>query len=133
VLALAVTITALSALAAEELNIAPAMLVADKWLGHVDQGRYDQSWDEAAPFFKESVAKVKWETSLDAARAPLGVAVARKMRSATYATTLPGAPEGEYVVIEYNTTFENRPQSVETVTPMRDKDGTWKVAGYFIR
>jgi hypothetical protein len=30
------------------------------------------------------------------------------------------------------TNFENRPLSTETVTLMRQADGSWKVAGYFI-
>jgi hypothetical protein len=37
------------------------------------------------------------------------------------------------VVIQFDTRFENRPLSMETVTPMREKDGSWKVSGYFIR
>jgi hypothetical protein len=32
---------------------------------------------------------------------------ARSMVTATYATTLPGAPDGEYVVIRFDTSFEN--------------------------
>jgi hypothetical protein len=54
------------------------------------------------------------------------------MKSKTYATSLPGAPDGEYVVIRYDTTFENKRASVETVTPMRDVDGTWRVSGYYV-
>jgi hypothetical protein len=46
--------------------------------------------------------------------------------------TLPGAPDGEYVVIQYATRFEHKPSIIETVTPMLDKDGSWKVSGYFI-
>jgi hypothetical protein len=50
-----------------------------------------------------------------------------------YAEKLPGAPEGKYVVIQYETVFENRASAVETVTPMLDPDGVWRVSGYFIR
>ena len=109
------------------------MNVADSWLAYVDSGRYAESWDDSAVYFREAVPKVRWQTTLDSVRGPLGVAISRKLRSATYTRALPGAPEGEYVVIQYDTRFENRPQSVETVTPMREKNGTWKVAGYHIR
>jgi hypothetical protein len=37
----------------------------------------------------------------------------------------------EYVVIQYETQFEHH-TATETVTPMLDKDGAWKVSGYFI-
>jgi hypothetical protein len=29
--------------------------------------------------------------------------------------------------------FENKAAAVETVTPMADPDGAWRVSGYFIR
>ncbi|MGZ5037978.1 MAG: DUF4019 domain-containing protein [Usitatibacter sp.] len=132
-LALASAITAISALADEELDTSPAMSAAQSWLSLVDAGRQDESWDQAAAIFREKIPKVKWQTAVEAARGPLGVLIARKMRSATYARTLPDAPPGDYLVIVYDSRFENLPHATETVTPMREKDGTWKVAGYFIR
>jgi hypothetical protein len=59
--------------------------------------------------------------------------VARKLKSKQYTRTLPGAPDGEYVVIQYETTFENKQSATETVTPMLDKDGVWRVSGYYIK
>ena len=53
--------------------------------------------------------------------------------TATAGTRAPNAPEGEYAVIEFDTRFENLPQSTETATSMREKDGSWKIAGYFIK
>jgi hypothetical protein len=67
------------------------------------------------------------------ARKPLGALVSRKLKSAQYATSLPGAPDGQYVVIQYDTVFQNKSAAVETVTPMLDKDGHWRVSGYYIR
>ncbi len=53
--------------------------------------------------------------------------------SAQYTRTLPGAPDGDYVVIRCETAFQKKKSSVETVTPMKDKDGIWRVSGYFIQ
>ena len=63
----------------------------------------------------------------------MGELVSRVVKSATYAKTLPGAPDGEYVVIQFETTFANKKSAVETVTPMVDSDGKWHVSGYYIR
>ena len=115
------------------LDTAPAMNAAAAWLAHLDAGRFAESWDESAATLREAVPKMQWETTLAAERGALGVAIVRKLRSATYTRTLAGVPEGEYVVIQYDTRFENRPQSLELVTPMREKDGAWRVAGYRIR
>ena len=117
----------------EEVDVKPAMAAAEAWLAGVDAGRYGSSWDEAAKMFQNALERTKWEVTIERARGPLGVTVARKLRTATHTRAMPDAPPGEYVVIQYDTRFENRPLSTEIVTPMREADGTWKIAGYIIR
>ncbi len=48
-------------------------------------------------------------------------------------TSLPGVPDGDYVVIQYEASFENKRSAVETITPVLDEDGAMRVAGYYIR
>jgi hypothetical protein len=59
--------------------------------------------------------------------------VSRTLKSASYAKSLPGAPDGEYVVIQFDATFEKKQSAIETVTPMKEPDGRWRVSGYFIK
>jgi len=66
-------------------------------------------------------------------RASLGTVVSRKVKSARYLTTLPGAPDGQYVVIQYQSSFGHKKSAIKTVTPMLDGDGQWRVSGYYIR
>ncbi|HTT22552.1 MAG TPA: DUF4019 domain-containing protein [Candidatus Sulfotelmatobacter sp.] len=106
---------------------------ADSWLVLVDSGKYADSWDPAAELFKAAVTKDQWRSALTARREPLGKLVSRKLKSATYTKSLPGAPDGEYVVLQYETSFEHKQNALETVTPMLDKDGKWRVSGYFIK
>jgi hypothetical protein len=110
-----------------------AVEAASAWLGLVDAGRYAESWDAAASYFKNAVTRDKWVKMLDGARKPLGKLISRTVAAKQYATSLPGAPDGQYVVIQFKTEFENKAQATETVTPMLDKDGAWRVSGYFIR
>jgi hypothetical protein len=110
-----------------------AKKAADAWLALVDQGQYAESWDQAAKAFKEGVTRDKWKEAATAARASLGKVVSRKVKSRQLTDSLPGAPAGRYVVIEYDTEFEKKPSAVEIVTPMADPDGAWRVSGYFIR
>lgn len=119
------------AMAQEEVDVRPASGAAEAWLELVDQGRYGASWDEAAVTFKGAITRLKWETTVQDARNSLGVLVKRKLRSARHARNLPNAPEGEYVVIQNDTRFEGR-LAIETVTLMRQPDGAWRVAGYFV-
>ena len=110
-----------------------AVAAAEEWLTMVDHGKYIESWKEAAQYFKNAVKKQQWEQSLKAVRKPLGKLVFRKVKSKTNKTSLPGAPDGEYVVIQFETSFENKKSAIETVTPMMDNDAKWRVSGYYIR
>jgi predicted SnoaL-like aldol condensation-catalyzing enzyme len=103
------------------------------WLALIDEERYNESWDAAAYYFRNAIEKEQWEQSLNAVRKPLGTVVSREIASRTYTKALPGAPDGEYVVIQFTTTFENKKSGVETATPMLDNDGQWRVSEYFIK
>ena len=110
-----------------------AVSAAEKWLSLVDEGKYGESWKEAAEYFRNALTQEQWEQSAQAVRKPLGKLVTRKMKSTTYKTSLPAAPDGEYVVIAFLSSFENKKSAIETVTPMMDKDGKWRVSGYYIK
>lgn len=110
-----------------------ALSAAEKWLASIDAGKYAESWKEAAEYFKNALTQEQWVNSLQAGRKPLGKLVSRKVLTKAYKTSLPGAPDGEYVVIQFETSFENKKASIETVTPMMEKDGKWRVSGYYVR
>lgn len=132
-LSLALLIFAASTARAQQKPEELAQQSAQSWLALVDAGKYGDSWEQAAPFFKGAVTKADWQSKVGAVRTPLGKVVSRKLKSANYTKTLPGAPDGQYVVIQYDTIFEHKQSAVETVVPMLDKDGQWRVSGYFIR
>lgn len=110
-----------------------AQRAAIQWLALVDEGNYAASWDEASSQFKEAITRSDWEKALQTARAPLGGLKSRKVKSATFTREMPGYPDGEYVIIEYETGFEKKASAVETITPERVKNGTWRVSGYYIK
>lgn len=110
-----------------------ALAAAESWLALVDDGKYGESWDAAAEYLKNAVGKEAFEKSLNAARKPLGKLKSREAKSKKYLTNLPGAPDGQYVVIQFKTSLENKNSAIETVTPMLDKDKKWRVSGYYIK
>ena len=122
-----------SASADDSGSVDQAQVAAKSWLALTDGGKYGDSWDNASSLTKAAVTKADWEKAIKAGRAPLGALKARKVKSATFTRTLPGAPDGEYVVIQFESQFENKATAIETVTPMHDKDGAWRVSGYYIK
>jgi hypothetical protein len=111
---------------------AEAKKAAEAWLEKVDNGRYAESWDDAASLFRRKITKSAWANAVQEARAPLGQLVSRKVKTAEFMTSLPGAPDGQYVVLQFETSFAHKASAVETVTPLLE-NGHWRVSGYYVK
>jgi len=109
-----------------------AVAAATEWMALVDAGEYGESWDEASSLLRAAITREEWERQVGAVRAAFGAVNDREVRSRTSTTSLPGAPDGHYVVIELSTSFEQKADAVETVTP-RLEEGVWRVSGYYVR
>lgn len=110
-----------------------ALQAAERWLSLTDAGKYDESYREASQYFQHAVSADQWQSSMHAVRDPLGKLIARKLRLSQFTEILPGAPDGKYVVLQYDTKFEHKQSAIETITTMLDSDGKWRVSGYFIK
>lgn len=115
------------------VQTAAARKSAEQWLALIDAGKYAESWKTAAGYFQMAVPQGQWEHTIAAVRTPLGDLVFRKLKSAHYTQSLPGSPDGEYVVLQFDSSFAHKKEAVETVTPKLDPDGQWKVSGYYIK
>jgi hypothetical protein len=124
---------AITSAANAQRNEQLAQQSAESWLALVDTGKYADSWQEASAMFKAHVTRDQWQSMVKPVREPLGKLTSRKLKSASYTKALPGAPDGEYVVIQFDSSFEHKQAAVETITPTLDKDGKWRVSGYFIK
>ena len=133
IITLAFVLSFVNAFAQGMDNEKGAVVAAEKWLALVDDGKNADSWKEAARFFKNSIKQDQWDQSLQAARQPLGNLISRNISSKVYTKTLPGAPDGEYVIMQFEASFQNKKSALETITCMKEKDGNWRVAGYYIK
>ena len=106
---------------------------AEEWLSHIDSGNAEESWSDAASAFRDAVTQDAWAASLGKVQRALGRPLHRVFRSAEYHTELPGAPDGHYVVLKYDTKFEHKERGEETVVPQLDRDDVWRVSGYFVK
>jgi hypothetical protein len=105
---------------------------AQRWLALFDTNNFDACWNALAPAARDQIGKADFSGSLAAVREQYGAAKSRRASKVTFTHKLPGAPDGDYVVLQYETDFANNAHAVETVVPMRTTDG-WKVSGYFVR
>jgi len=107
---------------------------AREWLVQTDKLDGAGSYAAAGAKFKEAITVDRWSDALQRARGPLGPTDQRTIFATTFDSKLPdGGPEGEFALVTYRTAFGKKADSVETVTLEREKDGVWRVIGYFIR
>lgn len=123
---------AASIAAGDEQAETAAQSAALAWLSLVDAGNFAESWTAASTRFRTAIRQEQWQARAARARTPFGALKSRKLQSAIFKRTLPGAPDGEYVVIQFASSFENKAAAIETVTAMKDEDGSWRVSGYYI-
>lgn len=107
-----------------------AVAVAVDWLELIDGGMYAESWEVAAEKFKMDGSRKKWGTTIRLIRDPRGKILTRELQTANYKTRLPGAAQGQYVVVKFDTVFEKKGSSVETVVTVMDSSGRMRVTGY---
>ena len=129
---LVLTIFAGHTLSAQDKEKA-ATASASAWLALIDSHQYGESWFQASSDFRGAASKEQWIHALDTVRTPLGKLISRQLKSATYTTKLPNVRPGEYVVLQYETSYEKAPGMNETLVMMREKNGSWKADGYFIK
>jgi hypothetical protein len=103
----------------------------EKWLALLDDQKYEESWKQAGSLFRSEVTQEQWIASLKRFRDPLGSMISRASARIDFAKTLRGAPDGDYAVIHFTTSFKNKTDVTERLTLVKE-EGKWQVAAYAI-
>ena len=117
---------------AEPASRQPDLNAANNWVALIDNRRWADSWTAAGTLFKSRMPQLNWASTIASIREPLGAVSSRAFKNVTESTSLPGAPDGEYEVMQFQTRFANKAAATETVVLSHEADG-WKVDGYFIK
>jgi DNA-binding CsgD family transcriptional regulator len=105
---------------------------ARQWVALIDASNWAAAFDAAGSAINSQLTLKQFTDSFEAARAPLGALESRKLAGAQRTDTLPGAPKGDYEVLQFEARFSNWQDGTETVIMQRE-GSEWKVAGYFVR
>ena len=104
-----------------------AQSAADQWKDLVDAGTWDQAWDSAGPAFKSMITREYWR-GLMAGRAVHGHVMATRLQGSS-PVALPGFPDGQYWVFQYQVEFRNGSTGSDMVA-VRLEAGRWRIASY---
>jgi hypothetical protein len=102
------------------------------FLSYLDNGRFADSYAYTGMLIRTQLDRESFAAKVEKTRAGFGALQGREMIDASYTNSVPGAPEGQYVILHYHANFTNRPDEVETVTLAFAK-GYWRIVGYYIK
>ncbi len=106
---------------------------ATNWLSYADQQDFDTTWNNSSEIFQSAVDLNDWRQQLKSARSPLGAVISRRIEAVDALETPPGAPDGNYTKLLFDSSFEKKKTAKETITLIEENDGQWRIAGYFIK
>lgn len=107
-----------------------ARFAAEQWIVLVDDGQYEQSWKEASKSFQSWITADDWLKKAAADRQQLGPKLRRRLKEIKPSDSAKGQPQGQYVFVKYQSSFEKKKKLVETITTVLEPDGVWRVSGY---
>jgi hypothetical protein len=113
-------------------KIEDAVNSIQNWLEIIDSGSYSESWSLTGKMFKDQISDEKWTETLEKSRKPFGKNIERKLKSSKFQTSLPGVPDGIYIVTQFKSKFEKKKKAIETVTVIFEEEN-WKIVGYYIK
>jgi hypothetical protein len=123
--------------AAQDLEASDMVRGGMQAIQMIDQGKAGELWDGASAAARKRVTRADFTSQIAKSRAPLGaprmrtwVAINRQVVADPDSETA-----GQYVGIEYETRFANKPDGTlrELVSFHLDSDRTWRFSGYVLR
>ena len=107
----------------------PAEIAARAWLALVDAGKYDEAYETRCDLWQSKVTAEANRNELETLRKDRGAGVSRNQTMAQKANSLPGLPEGDYIILMFQTQFAKGSGSETMVI---SNEGEWKVFTYAI-
>ncbi len=109
------------------------LAAAEQFLLLLDQGEYEQCWENASELFRQSAVKYQWQKRIGHLRDQYGALNKRQLRYSKAMQDIEGAPAGKYFFLIYGSSFADKGSAIETMTMMKASDGLWRVSGYTIK
>ena len=104
-----------------------------KWLALIDSGKAGAAWELSSKQLQSAVTRGKFIAAMRDARKPLGKLEERTAERFARSHQLPGAPDGDYVIIEYTARFPKGKKLQEQLVWSIEEGEIWRVAGYYYR
>ena len=90
-----------------------------------------------SPLLQKKTSQQEWVKTVAELRKSRGTPNARYIATANSAKSLSGFPDGDYVILQFYTTFSEKGLALEAITLVKSNDTTdsegWKIVEYSMR
>ncbi len=127
------TLCCITSALAEDYDPRDVVNAAEDFVSLIDYGLFAESWEEGDPLLQIRTPREEWIGRLALERDLFGWVLHRSPRVSTYRDSLPGLPDGDYVIVVFDSVFERKRAAVETLIMVLDAEGGWKSVGYSLK
>jgi hypothetical protein len=119
----------------EMKSLKDALPAAEKWLGEIDDGNYDQAWNDASKAMQQLVTSDQFAQVIQNQRKSFGKLVSRTLSQPPMVGSEikrkdGTALHGEFLEVFYQDNFDNNTSLVEQATFSHESDGSWRALSY---
>ncbi|MBA3602398.1 MAG: DUF4019 domain-containing protein [Parachlamydiaceae bacterium] len=100
-----------------------------EWLAVVDKGDFGNAYDMTTKALQFTMPRNEWVVMIQAMKGSLGQVTERKVIDIRTAKDPKGAPQGDYMIFIYETTFSNGKKATEILS-LQEHIGVWRVYSY---
>lgn len=121
-----------SSIAFAELFSSEALLSAEAFVVEIDKSDYRSAYANAAPILRLISQQDAWTEQQSLSFQLLGKALKRQLMTVRSRDSYPGFPDGNYLIVCYQTQTEYKSKAVEVLL-LKEQGQGWQVCKYSIR
>lgn len=110
-----------------------AVQAAERFVERLDNGSYQQLWQEATPLFQALNPAEKWTARQQLIRTAYGPRLSRQFHRLDQRNNFALSPDGHYCIVQFESSFQNKQYTIETIVLIETLEGAWLVREYVIR
>lgn len=122
----------LGSIASAELFPSEALLSAEAFVVAIDKNDYRSAYANASPILRLSFKQDTWIEQQSLSFQLLGKALKRQLMTVRSRESYPGLPDGNYLIVSYQTQTEYKSGAIEVLL-LKEQDEGWQVCKYSIR
>jgi hypothetical protein len=103
------------------------------YLEFLDQNNFEEAWEEMSDLFRSLNNKTHWQNQQQVIRSIYGPLSFRQLLRFSYRQSYSLSPDGEYVIVQYKSGYQNRTDTVETVVFDCRNDPECSIREYIIK